>query len=85
MQETRKRSSTPTPTRRREGFAEQAIRPDSASYSSEMGEFVLPYDALRRSASPDADLLAFFQSTYEAAAATAQWDRGSLEWDGPER
>ncbi|MEM9659438.1 MAG: DUF5996 family protein, partial [Planctomycetota bacterium] len=50
-----------------------------------MGEFILPYEAVRTSAAPDADLLAFFRSTYDAAAETGKWDRSSLEWEGPER
>lgn len=68
-----------------DGFADRGVRPDSASYSTEMGEFILPYEALRHSDSPDADLLAFFQSTYDAAAETGNWDRAALEWDGPRR
>ncbi|MEN1678029.1 MAG: DUF5996 family protein [Planctomycetota bacterium] len=68
-----------------DAFAEQKVLPGTAGYSKEMGEFVLPYDAVRQSATPDEDLLAFFQSTYEAAAETAKWDRKALEWDGPVR
>jgi len=44
-----------------------------------MGEFFLPYDAVRTAASPDEALLAFLQSTYEAAANLAHWDRAALE------
>jgi hypothetical protein len=50
------------------GFAQAAVRPAAARYSAELGEFVLPYDAVRESASPDETLLQFTQSTYEAAA-----------------
>jgi hypothetical protein len=71
----------PTP----EGFSECAVKPAAAAYSNELGEFVLPYDAIRQSTSPDSDLLDFFQSTYDAAAEKAGWDRGSLEWSGPNR
>ena len=71
----------PTP----KDFAGQRVRPDAASFSQELGEFVLPYEAICQSSSPNADLLAFFQSTYDAAADTGQWDRASLEWDGPMR
>lgn len=71
----------PTP----DGFANRPIRPDAASHHAELGEFVLPYEAIRQSDSPDADLLEFFQSTYDAAAVTGNWDRDALEWDGPER
>lgn len=68
-----------------DGFADSAAQPDAAGYSKDMGEFVLPYDAIQQSSSPDEDLLAFFQSTYEAAAVNADWDRAALEWDGPTR
>jgi hypothetical protein len=61
------------------GFKETAIRPAGASYSSEMGEFVLPYETLRGSPDPDAALLAFFETTYAAAADAARWDRAGLE------
>jgi len=62
-----------------EGFRNAAIEPKSASYRSTLGEFVLPYDAVCRSADPDADVLAFLNSTYDAAAETGRWDRGALE------
>jgi hypothetical protein len=65
----------PTP----EGFADRAVEPAAAAYTSELGEFVLPYTAVREAADPDADLLAFFQTTYEAAADLAGWDRLALE------
>jgi hypothetical protein len=61
------------------GFRERAIEPVGASFSPELGEFILPYETLRRSADPDAALLAFLESTYVAAAETARWDRASLE------
>lgn len=66
-------------------FSECEVDPKAATYSQEMGEFILPYEALRTSETPDADLLAFFQSTYVAAAGTGKWDRAALEWDGPVR
>ena len=62
-----------------EGFSTASIRPDAAFYSNDLGEYILPYDAVREAESPDAMLLDFLQSTYEAAANLAQWDRGSLE------
>ena len=65
-----------------DGFAEAAVRPAEASYHADLGEFVLPYDAVRTSASPDAALLEFLQSTYEAAANLAGWDRSALEKQG---
>ncbi len=71
----------PTP----DGFSGQPVRPAAGTYSQDLGEFVLPYSAVQQSATPDEDLLAFFQSTYEAAASTANWDRDALEWQGPER
>lgn len=62
-----------------EGFAAARVRPDAAFFSSDLGEFILPYDAVRRAPAPDAALLAFLQSTYEAAADLANWDRAALE------
>ena len=61
------------------GFADRKIRPEAASYVKEMGEFVLPYESVRTAADPDATLLAFLQSSYEAAADPGKWDRAALE------
>jgi len=61
------------------GFADAGVRPAGASYAREIGEFVLPYDAVRRAASPAAALFDFLQSTYEAAADLGGWDRAALE------
>ena len=61
------------------GFARSPVRPDAAFYSTDLKEFLLPYDAVRTAASPDEALLDFLQSTYEAAATGARWDRGALE------
>src|SRR5450631_736672 len=61
------------------GFAKAHVRPDSAFYHSELHEFILAYDKVREAASPDALLLEFLQSTYEAAADLARWDRPALE------
>ena len=61
------------------GLKAARIEPAAAFYSSDLSEFILPYEAVRRSASPEADLRAFMTSTYQAAAALAQWDRRSLE------
>jgi len=69
----------PTP----EGFAAAPVRPEAAFFHDQMGEFVLPYDAVRTAAAPDAVLLEFLQTTYEAAADAAHWDRAALE-SGPE-
>ena len=62
-----------------EGFAEQPIRPATAFYSQDAGEFILPYEVVRTANDPDATLLEFLTSTYEAAATTAKWDRSELE------
>jgi hypothetical protein len=62
-----------------EGFKAYTIQPSQAYYSPEFGDFILPYEAVRTAASPDETLLAFLQSTYEAAANLANWDRASLE------
>ena len=55
------------------------MRPAQAFFSKELGEFLLPYDAVRTAPDPDAALMEFLQSTYEAAADAAKWDRASLE------
>lgn len=61
------------------GFAEAPVRPNAAFYSPEFGEFMLPYDDIRHAAAPDDILLEFLQTTYEAAAKLAHWDRPGLE------
>jgi hypothetical protein len=65
----------PTP----EGFPEARIGPDAAGWNGDLGEFILRYDDVRTAASPDAALLEFLQTTYEAAARLAGWDRVGLE------
>ena len=67
------------------GFAEAAVKPAAARYNRNLGEFVLPYDAVRESADPDSTLLDFLQSTYEAAADLGGWDRDALEMRPPSR
>jgi hypothetical protein len=62
-----------------DGFRAVHVKPQSAFFSSALGEFLLPYDAVRAAADPDAELLAFLYSTYEAAANQAHWDRAALE------
>jgi hypothetical protein len=64
------------------GFSQCRIGPASAFYSTDLREFVLPYDAVREADSPDDVLLEFLQTTYEAAANSAGWDRQSLERRG---
>lgn len=61
------------------GYRDYAISPAQASFNAQMGEFILPYEQLRQSNDPDAALLDFLQSTYEAAANCAYWDRATLE------
>ena len=62
-----------------QGFKEYPIRPAEAFYHTGMSEFVLPYDVVRTAKLPDEVLLSFLQSTYEAAAMRAKWDRHTLE------
>ncbi len=61
------------------GFAAAKVNPDAAFFHAKLGEFVLPYDAVRTAKQPDEVLLAFLQSTYEAAADAGGWDRHTLE------
>jgi hypothetical protein len=61
------------------GLKTASIFPQQAYYSSGMQEFILPYDDVRKAASPDAILMQFLQSTYEAGATLAGWDRAALE------
>lgn len=63
------------------GFGNSRVPPAEAYFHDSLGEFILPYEAVRTSDDPDATLLAFLQSTYEAAADSAGWDRTSLERD----
>jgi hypothetical protein len=62
-----------------EGFAAASVRPGAAFFSKGLGEFILPYDAVRTAADPRAALMAFLQSTYDAAADLGKWDRKALE------
>ena len=57
----------------------RAIRPAAAFYSNELGEFILPYDAVRTAPDSDRALMDFLVSTYEAAASLGKWDRVALE------
>ncbi len=61
------------------GFRATKVKPDAAFFHETMGEFILPYDAVRTAADPEQALLDFLQSTYEAAANAATWDRDALE------
>jgi hypothetical protein len=66
-----------------DGFSGARVEPNAASWLSELGEFALPYEAVRSSADPDATLLAFLESTHGAAASLAGWDRPLLECAAP--
>jgi hypothetical protein len=69
-----------------DGYRGAPVRPAGASFDPGWGEFLLPYDAVRAAADPDALVLEFLQSTYEAAAALGNWDRRALEtFELPER
>lgn len=62
-----------------DGFADARVAPDAAYYDKSLGEFLLPYDAVRRSSDPDATLTTFLESTYRAASDLGGWDRKALE------
>jgi hypothetical protein len=64
-----------------DGFQEHPVTPDEAFYTAEFGQYLLPYEAVRTAADPDATLLGFLQSTYEAAAVHGDWDRAALEYE----
>jgi hypothetical protein len=61
------------------GFRAAKVHPDAAFFSEALGEYILPYDAVRTADDPDKALLEFLQSTYDAAANAAKWDRDGLE------
>jgi hypothetical protein len=65
-----------------DGYRDFHVGPDKAYYDTNMREFILPYDVVRTAPSPDETLLAFLESTYDAAASRAAWDRDSLERRG---
>ena len=62
-----------------EGLAGESVRPDAAHWNPQLGEFILKYDDVRAAESPEAVILDFCQSTYEAPAKLARWDRTALE------
>jgi hypothetical protein len=68
-----------------QGFAQWPVQPQGAFYSGTLREFILPYEVVRQAADPDATLLAFLQSSYEAAAEGGRWDRAALECALPAR
>ena len=61
------------------GFAEARVEPAAAHYDTSLGEFLLPYDAVRRAHDPEATLMTFLESTYHVAADLGGWDRQALE------
>jgi len=61
------------------GLDAEAVKPDAAYYDKKLGEFILKYDDVPTEASPDDAVMDFLQSTYEAAARLAKWDRAALE------
>jgi hypothetical protein len=62
-----------------EGFAKARVGPEAARYDESLGEFLLPYEAVRRADDPEAVLMSFLESTYRAAADLGRWDRDQLE------
>jgi hypothetical protein len=62
-----------------DGFAAARVRPGDAYFSKDLGEFVLPYESVRTAPDPEAALMEFLHSTYNAAASLGQWDRAALE------
>ncbi len=68
---------TPEP----EEFKDGNIKPEAAFYSNEMSEYFLKYEDVRNSENPDKAILDFMQTTYEAGANAANWDREKLEVD----
>ncbi|MCL6741634.1 DUF5996 family protein [Sphingomonas sp. RB56-2] len=61
------------------GFRTARVAPSSASFDETLGEYVLPYEAVRRSPDPEGELTAFLQSSYDVAADLLKWDRAALE------
>jgi hypothetical protein len=61
------------------GYGDTRLSTADAFYDTGLGQFILPYDAVRQASEPDKLLLAFLQETYVAAAELAKWDRKSLE------
>ncbi|MBN2731225.1 MAG: hypothetical protein JXR26_02240 [Balneolaceae bacterium] len=62
-----------------DGFQNAVIKPEEAHYNQELGEYILPYQSVKNTSNPDETLLDFLQTTYEAAAVNADWDRKALE------
>jgi uncharacterized protein DUF5996 len=62
-----------------DGFSGARVLPAEARWDTQLGEFILPYEAVRRSDAPREAILAFFQSVYDAAADLGRWDRAALD------
>ncbi len=67
------------------GFSAYHVLPEAAYFHDKLGEFILPYEAVRTAEAPAQTLLSFLQTTYEAAATLADWDRSALERQGSAR
>jgi hypothetical protein len=65
----------PAPT----GFSQYPVEPEAAYFHDTLGEFILPYEAVRTASAPSQTLLSFLQTTYDAAATLAHWNRSALE------
>ena len=65
-----------------EGFRTETVQPEAAWFHEDLGEFVLPYEAVRKATNPDETLLSFLNTTYEAGAVNGNWDRKALEKRG---
>ena len=61
------------------GIESESIRPAAASWNTQLSEFILMYDDLRRADSPEQSLYEFLESTYDAGSRLAKWDRAALE------
>jgi hypothetical protein len=66
-----------------EGYKTASVRPEAAFYSTDYGEWILPYDAVRTAPDPDAALMEFLETSYAAGATLAAWDRAALERPAP--
>lgn len=62
-----------------QGYSDAAVEPSAATFDTKLGEFILPYEAVRQSENPEATLMVFLESTYQAAADLGGWDRSALE------
>jgi hypothetical protein len=62
-----------------DGYGDVRLSTAEAFYDKSLGQFILPYDAVREASDPDGLLLGFLQETYEVVADLAQWDRTRLE------